>query len=258
MNNWQTRHSDSEDKQHPATALICGNFPQASEKSPPSLLRHSDVVTLFHEMGGHALHHLLSDIDEADVSGVNGVEWDVIEFPSQFLELFAYNRDVLKMFAKHHKTGQVISDEMIEKLDKVKKFMSATALLRQLEFGTLDMLIHEKPHTADEVQVILDKVREKTSLIKPPAYNKFQHGFSHIFAGGYSAGYYSYKWAERLSCDAYSIFTEKGGVFDKETGERFLDSVLSKGGSADPMELFEKFAGRQPDNTSLLRVNGID
>ncbi len=228
MNNWQTRHSDSEDKQHPATALICGNFPQASEKSP-SLLRHSDVVTLFHEMG-HALHHLLSDIDEADVSGVNGVEWDVIEFPSQFLELFAYNRDVLKMFAKHHKTGQVISDEMIEKLDKVKKFMSATALLRQLEFGTLDMLIHEKPHTADEVQVILDKVREKTSLIKPPAYNKFQHGFSHIFAGGYSAGYYSYKWAERLSCDAYSIFYRKKGSLTKRRAKDFLTVFSVKEG----------------------------
>ncbi|PLX66262.1 MAG: peptidase M3 [Denitrovibrio sp.] len=255
MNNWQVRHMDSEDQFHPATALICGNFPQSSPDSP-SLLRHSDVVTLFHEMG-HAIHHLFSDVDEADVSGVNGVEWDVIEFPSQFLELFAYNKDVLKMFAKHHETGELISDEMIDKLNNVKQFMSATALLRQLEFGTLDMRIHERPHTADEVQEILDDVRKKTALIKPPAYNKFQHGFSHIFAGGYSAGYYSYKWAERLSCDAYSIFVDKG-VFDKVTGEKFLASVLSKGGSADPMDLFEKFAGRQPDNTSLLRVNGIN
>jgi len=254
MNNWQVRHLDSEDKFHPATALICGNFPQSSEDSP-SLLRHSDVVTLFHEMG-HALHHLLSDVDEADVSGVNGVEWDVIEFPSQFLELFAYNKDVLKMFAKHHETGEIIPDEMIEKLDGVRKFMSATALLRQLEFGLFDMQIHEKALTAEEVQQTLDKVRAKTALIKPPSYNKFQHGFSHIFAGGYSAGYYSYKWAERLSCDAYTIFVENG-VFDKTTGVKFLNNVLSKGGSADPMELFEKFAGRQPDNTSLLKVNGI-
>jgi oligopeptidase A len=254
MNNWQVHHADSEDVKHPATALICGNFPQSLPDSP-SLLRHSEVVTLFHEMG-HALHHLLSDVDEADVSGVNGVEWDVIEFPSQFLELFAYNKDVLKMFAKHYETGEILPDAMIEKLDGVRKFMSATALLRQLEFGLFDMTIHEKERTADEVQQILDDVREQTSLIKPPAYNKFQHGFSHIFAGGYSAGYYSYKWAERLSCDAYSIFTEKG-VFDSATGSSFLENVLSKGGSDDPMELFEKFAGREVDNDSLLTVNGI-
>jgi oligopeptidase A len=254
MNNWQTRYLDSEDKFHPATALICGNFQQQTADSP-SLLKHSNVVTLFHEMG-HAIHHLFSNVDEADVSGVNGVEWDVIEFPSQFLELFAYNKDVLKMFAKHHETGEVLPDEMIEKLDSVRKFMSATALLRQLEFGLFDMSIHEKPMTAEEVQAELDKVREKTSMIKPPVYNKFQHGFSHIFAGGYSAGYYSYKWAERLSCDAYGIFLEKG-VFDRATGESFLENILSKGGSADPMELFKRFAGREPDNDALLVVNGI-
>ncbi|PLX69059.1 MAG: peptidase M3 [Denitrovibrio sp.] len=181
MNNWQTRHMDKDEKFHPATAIICGNFPQESKDSP-SLLRHSDVVTLFHEMG-HALHHLLSDVDEAEVSGVNGVEWDVIEFPSQFLELFAYNKDVLKMFAKHHETGKVLPDDMIEKLDGVRKFMSATALLRQIEFGLFYMKIHEKPYTANEVQMILDDVLKKTALIKPPEYNKFQNGFSHIFAG---------------------------------------------------------------------------
>ena len=254
MNNWQTRYLDKNDELHHATALICGNFQQEKSNSP-SLLKHRDVVTLFHEMG-HALHHLLSDVDEADVSGVNGVEWDVIEFPSQFLELFAYNSDVLKMFAKHHETGEILPDEMIEKLDDVRTFMSATALLRQLEFGIFDMNIHADALTKEEVQSELDKIRETTSLIKPPAYNRFQHGFSHIFAGGYSAGYYSYKWAERLSCDAYSIFISEG-VFNNETGHRFLESVLSKGGSADPMELFEKFAGRQPDNNALLEINGI-
>lgn len=254
MNQWQTRYLDSENKFHPATALICGNFPQES-KNQPSLLRHSDVVTLFHEMG-HALHHLLSNVDEADVSGVNGVEWDVIEFPSQFLELFAYNRDVLRIFAKHHETGEVLPDDMIERLDGVRKFMSATALLRQLEFGMFDMTIHERPMTSDEVQAVLDKVREKTSIIKPPAYNKFQNGFSHIFGGGYAAGYYSYKWAERLSCDAYTIFLQKG-VFNKETGEKFLKYILNRGGSADPIVLFTQFAQREPDNNSLLIVNGI-
>lgn len=254
MNNWQTRYLDADDNFHPASVLICANFPQESADAP-SLLRHSDVVTLFHETG-HALHHLLSDVDEADVSGVNGVEWDTIEFPSQFLELFAYNKEVLRMFARHHETGEILPDEMIEKLDGVRTFNSATALLRQTEFGLFDMRIHSDKHTAQEVQEILDNVREKTSVVKPPSYNKFQHGFSHIFAGGYAAGYYSYKWAERLSCDAYSIFLEKG-VFDKDTGEKFLTHILSKGGSGDAMEMFEKFAGREVDNDRLLIVNGI-
>lgn len=255
MNDWQVRHLDKDDKMHPATAMICANFPQEKADSP-SLLGHREVVTLFHETG-HALHHLLSEIDEVDVSGTNGVEWDVIEFPSQFLELFAYNPDVLKMFARHYETGEIIPDEMIEKLDCVRTFMSATALLRQLEFGLFDMNIHADALTAEQVQKELDKVREKTSMIKPPSYNKFQNGFSHIFGGGYAAGYYSYKWAERLSCDAYRIFLENG-VFDKKTGESFLSNILSKGGSADPIELFKKFSGREPDNKSLLIINGIN
>lgn len=254
MNEWQTHHKDADGNTVPATALICGNFPKAAPDNP-SLLRHSDVVTLFHETG-HALHHLLSDVEEADVSGVNGVEWDVIEFPSQFLELFAYNRDVLKMFAKHHKTGEVLPDEMIDRLDGVRTFMAASGMLRQLEFGIFDMTIHADAYTADEVQKILDGIRKKTSIILPPAYNRFQNSFSHIFSGGYAAGYYSYKWAERLSCDAYSIFVENG-VFDGKTGVKFMETILSKGGSCDMIELFEQFAGRQPDNDSLLRVNGI-
>lgn len=254
MNDWQTRHIDSTGSLCPATALICGNFPQSTAENP-SLLRHSDVVTLFHEMG-HALHHLLSDVNEADVSGVNGVEWDVIEFPSQFLELFAYNPDVLKMFAKHHKTGEILPDEMIEKLDSVRTFMSAAAMMRQIEFGLFDMTIHEDAYSEAEVQNILNSIRTKTTIIAPPEYNKFQNGFSHIFSGGYSAGYFSYKWAERLSCDAYTIF-EKNGVFDRNTGESFLKNVMSRGGSGDMIEFFKKFAGREPDNTALLTVNGI-
>ncbi|MGE4319177.1 MAG: M3 family metallopeptidase [Deferribacterales bacterium] len=254
MNDWQTRHIDAMGRVRPATALICANFPQSTPENP-SLLRHSDVVTLFHEMG-HALHHLLSDVNEADVSGVNGVEWDVIEFPSQFLELFAYSREVLRMFARHHETGEVLTEEMIDKLDCVRTFMSASAMMRQLEFGTFDILIHEEAYSAEDVQKILDGVRQKTSIIVPPSYNRFQNSFSHIFAGGYGAGYYSYKWAERLSCDAYSIF-EKHGVFHRETGESFLNNVLSKGGSGDMIEFFRTFAGREPDNTALLTVNGI-
>ncbi|MGE4267489.1 MAG: M3 family metallopeptidase [Deferribacterales bacterium] len=254
MNEWQTHHKDADGNTVLASGLICGNFPQAAPDNP-SLLRHSDVVTLFHETG-HALHHLLSKIDEAEVSGVNGVDWDVIEFPSQFLELFAYNREVLKMFAKHYRTGEVLPDEMIDRLDGVRTFMAASGMLRQLEFGIFDMTIHADAYTAGEVQTLLDEIREKTAIILPPAYNKFQNGFSHIFSGGYAAGYYSYKWAERLSCDAYSIFVDNG-VFDGKTGERFMDTVLSNGGSQDMMALFEQFAGRQPDNDSLLRVNGI-
>lgn len=254
MNEWQTRHADCQGRMNPATALICCNFPQTTPENP-SLLRHSEVVTLFHEMG-HALHHLLSDVNEADVSGINGVEWDVVEFPSQFLELFAYNKHVLKMFAKHHETGETLPDAMIDRLDSVRTFMSATAMLRQLEFGMFDMLIHEDAYTKEKVQEILDGVREKTSIIKPPAYNKFQNGFSHIFAGGYAAGYYSYKWAERLSCDAYLVFDDNG-VFDGKTGENFLANVLSKGGSGDMIEFFKKFTGREPSNDALLKVNGI-
>jgi oligopeptidase A len=213
MHNWQGHCIDEQGEERLASAFIVCNFPPASEKSP-SLLRHDDVVTLFHETG-HAVHHLLSTVSEIGVSGVNGVEWDAVEFPSQFLENFAYEPQVLKLFAKHHQTGEIISDVMIDKLVRAKNFQSAMGMLRQLEFALFDFTLHlqDKP----DVQQLLDDVRARTALLQPPSYNKFQNGFSHIFAGGYAAGYYSYKWAEVLSADAFFAIVDQG-VFDTAVG----------------------------------------
>jgi len=254
MSSWQTRCIKDNNETQLASAMIVCNFPKSSDTSP-SLLRHRDVVTLFHEMG-HALHHLCSDIEEAAVSGINGVEWDIVEFPSQFLESFSYEKKVLDIFAEHYQTGEKLSEEMIEKLRCTKDFASAMAMLRQLEFGLFDMLIHDKPHSEEEVQQILNGVRQKTGLLPVPEYNKFQNGFAHIFSGGYSAGYYSYKWAERLSADAFYAFVD-AGIFDKELTNKFYESVLNKGGSANVMKLFEDFMGRPVDDNALLRLNGI-
>ncbi|WP_022850513.1 M3 family metallopeptidase [Limisalsivibrio acetivorans] len=253
MNNWQTHHTYNGETV-PATAVVVANFPPAKGDSP-SLLRHRDVVTLFHEMG-HALQHLCSEVDEASVSGVNGVEWDAVEFPSQFLELFAYEEEVLRIFARHYKTGETITPEMIEKLKAVRDYHSAMQMVRQIEFGLFDMAIHEKPHSQGDIQEVLDKIREHTAPIKPPAYNKFQHGFAHIFAGGYAAGYYSYKWAERLSADAFLQF-RKAGIMDPKLAEGYYEHILKKGGSDNAMKLFKEFTGREPSSDALLEVNGI-
>jgi oligopeptidase A len=254
MNNWHTRYIDGDGKLQLPTAYLVGNFPQ-SKDDIPSLLRHSDVVTLFHEMG-HTLHHLLSDIDEAFVSGINGVTWDTVEFPSQFLEYFAYDKDVLKLFAKHYETKEVISDEMIDKIIKAKNFQSAIATLRQVEFALFDFTLHQKLYQGNEVQNRLDEVRKEVAVILPPKYNKFQNGFSHIFAGGYSAGYYSYKWAEVLSADAFMLFIENG-VMNKTLAKKYSDTIFAKGGSIDMMELFKEFANKEPQVDSLLKIDGI-
>lgn len=254
MNNWQTHCKDEKGNTILSSAFIVCNFP-ASSDTTPSLLRHDDVVTLFHEMG-HALHHMLSEVKENSVSGVNGVEWDAVEFPSQFLENFAYEPKVLKMFAKHYQNGEVISDEMIAKLDKSRNFQSAMQMLRQLEFSIFDFKLHMKLYTGEEVQALLDEIREDVSLLKPPSYNKFQNGFAHIFAGGYAAGYYSYKWAEVLSADAFFHFVDNG-IFNEEISNSYRDVVLGRGGSESMSVLFEKFMGRELDTTGLLRLNGI-
>jgi oligopeptidase A len=232
---------------------VC-NFPPSS-KNNPSLLRHDDVVTLFHEMG-HALHHMLSSVDENEVSGVNGVEWDAVEFPSQFLENFAYEPHVLKLFATHHETKEIIPDEMIEKLVRSKNFLSASGMLRQLEFSIFDFKLHTELYQGDEVQNLLDSIREESALIKPPSYNKFQNGFSHIFAGGYAAGYYSYKWAEVLSADAFFSVVDEG-IFGSEIARKYLNIVLSRGGSLSMDKLFKELMGREPNPNNLLRLNGI-
>ncbi len=254
MDEWVPYHEDLEGKIVLPVAYIVANFSPATDKTP-SLLRPYDVETLFHEMG-HALHHLLSKVKEPFVSGIAGVEWDAVEFPSQFLEQFAYEPSVLKTFAKHYKTGEVMSDEMIERLKNARNFLSGLAMVRQLEFGLFDMLIHLDKYTAEDVQKILDKVREEVSVIKPPPYNKFQWSFSHIFAGGYAAGYYSYKWAEVLSADAYFMFVDNG-IYNDDVAESFYEEILTKGGSKPAMELFKAFAGRKPDVDALLRLSGI-
>ncbi len=254
MNNWQTHCKDEDGETILSSAYIVCNFPASSETNP-SLLRHDDVVTLFHEMG-HALHHMLSKVNENSVSGVNGVEWDAVEFPSQFLENFAYEPQVLRLFAKHHESGEVLSDEMITKLDKARNFQSAMSMLRQLEFSIFDFKLHMRLHTGDQVQELLDTIREEVSLLKPPSYNKFQNGFAHIFAGGYAAGYYSYKWAEVLSADAFFHFVDNG-IFEEEIAASYRDIILGLGGSESMSVLFEKFMGRELDTTGLLRLNGI-
>ena len=254
MHNWQAHSLDEEDKEELASAFIVCNFPASSDKNP-SLLRHDDVVTLFHEMG-HAIHHMLSKVGENEVSGVNGVEWDAVEFPSQFLENFAFEPKVLKLFATHHKTGEIIPDAMIEKLVKSKNFLSASGMLRQLEFSIFDFTLHTKAHKGDEVQELLNSIRKETALIQTPSYNRFQNGFSHIFAGGYAAGYYSYKWAEVLSADAFFRVVDEG-IFGSKTAKKYLDIVLHGGGSKSMEIFFHELMGRDADTNQLLRLNGI-
>ena len=254
MHNFQSHCIDENNIEQLASAFVVCNFP-ASNENNPSLLRHDDVVTLFHEMG-HAIHHLLSQVNENEVSGVNGVEWDAVEFPSQFLENFAYEPQVLKMFAKHYETEEIISDEMIDKLVKSKNFLSAAGMLRQLEFSIFDLKVHTKAYSQEGVQTLLDSIRKETALIQTPKYNKFQNGFAHIFAGGYAAGYYSYKWAEVLSADAfYSVIDE--GIFNSNTAKKYLKIVLKNGGAKSMQELFYELMNRDANTDNLLRLNGI-
>ena len=256
MNNWHSHYIDSKGEKHLPTAFIVCNFPQSSSTTP-SLLRHSDVVTLFHEMG-HALHHLVSDIEDPYVSGISGVAWDTVEFPSQFLEYFSYDKDVLRLFAKHYKTQEVLDDDAINKIIKAKNFQSSLALVRQVEFALFDFKLYQDLYKSeDDVQNLLDNIRKEFAVMIPPSYNKFQNGFSHIFAGGYSAGYYSYKWAEVLSADAFYMFIDSENIFNKELALKYKETILSKGGSSSMEELFYNFAQRKPTIDSLLKIDGI-
>ncbi len=254
MHNWHT-HYNLNGKENLASAYIVCNFPTSTD-TLPSLLRHSDVVTLFHEMG-HALHHLLSKIKEPFVSGINGVTWDTVEFPSQFLEYFAYEKKVLKMFAKHYQTKNILNDIAIDKLIKAKNFQSSLTMTRQLEFATFDFKLHLGGYkTQLQIQELLNNVRNEIGTILPPSYNKFQNGFAHIFAGGYAAGYYSYKWAEVLSADAFYIFKESQ-VFNKKLALKYKNIILGKGGSENMDKLYTSFTNKQPDIKSLLKIDGI-
>lgn len=245
----------SGEKQLPVAYLTC-NFSSPSA-STPSLLTHNEVTTLFHEFG-HGLHHMLTQIDCAAVSGISGVAWDAVELPSQFLENWCWEKEAIPLISGHYQTGELLPDSMLEKMLAAKNFQSGLMMVRQLEFSLFDMKIHDEynPDQPQPIQTVLNQVREKLAVYPTPEFNRFQHSFGHIFAGGYAAGYYSYKWAEVLSADAFSKF-ETEGIFNRATGEKFLGDILQKGGSEEPAVLFYNFMGRQPNVDALLRHSGI-
>jgi len=249
------RQLSATEQQLPVAFLTC-NFTPPTETTP-SLLTHNEVTTLFHEFG-HGLHHMLTEINCAAVSGINGVPWDAVELPSQFMENWCWQKEAIPLISGHHQTGEVLPDNLLEKMLAAKNFQSGMMMARQLEFSLFDMLMHHhySPENPRSIQTVLDEVREKVSVYPVPEFNRFQHGFGHIFAGGYAAGYYSYKWAEVLSADAFSRFEEEG-IFNQATGESFLQEILQRGGSKEPMALFTAFRGREPDIDALLRHSGI-
>jgi len=255
MNDWETHYVDSKGEKHLPSAFIVCNFSPATKENP-SLLRHDDVVTLFHEMG-HAIHHLFGKCKERSVSGINGVAWDVVEFPSQFLENFAYEAAILKRFGFHHETGEPISDVLMDKIKETKNYQAALGILRQVEFSLFDFKLHQKLYQEEEVQILLDAIREKTALLKSPSYNKFQHGFAHIFAGGYAAGYYSYKWAEVLSADAFFSCLDDDSGFDTQSAKGYKECILASGGAKEMSDLYQEWLGRKADVKSLIELYEI-
>ncbi len=254
MNDWETHFHNTEGHLHlPSAFVVCNFSPSTSEN--PSLLRHDDVVTLFHEMG-HAIHHLFGTCTERSVSGINGVAWDVVEFPSQFLESFAYEKPILKRFAFHYETGEPMSEKLLDKIKETKNYQAALGILRQVELSLFDFNLHKAVYKGDEVQSLVDDIRETTALLDVPSYNKFQNGFSHIFSGGYAAGYYSYKWAEVLSADAFFACIDEHG-FNQEKAEGYQKYILNKGGSEDMSSLYKQWLGREPKVESLLKLYDI-
>ncbi|MBX3592642.1 MAG: M3 family metallopeptidase, partial [Burkholderiaceae bacterium] len=247
--------------QTPVAYLVCNFQPPVGGR--PALLTHDDVTTLFHEFG-HGLHHLLTRVDDLAVSGISGVEWDAVELPSQFMENFCWEWDIVASMSAHVETGAPLPRELFDRMLAAKNFQSGMATLRQIEFALFDMRLHAgfQPGGARSVQDVLDEVRREVAVVVPPPWNRFQNSFSHIFAGGYSAGYYSYKWAEVLSADAYAAFEEAMAQPDAparvaETGRRFLDEILSVGGSRPAIDSFRAFRGRDPELDALLRHNGM-
>ena len=241
--------------QTPVAYLTCNLTPPVG--TDPALLTHDEVTTLFHEFG-HGLHHMLTQVEARFVAGINGVEWDAVELPSQFMENWCWEKESLAFIATHYQTGAALPEDLFNKLMAAKNFQSAMMMIRQLEFSIFDFKLHLQFGRAGfpGIQQLLDEVRSQVSVLKPPAFNRFQHGFTHIFAGGYGAGYYSYKWAEVLSADAFSKF-EEDGIFNRQTGEAFLHNILEKGGSQKAMELFKAFRGREPTIDALLQHNGL-
>ncbi len=258
MDECQGRMRTHHREQIPVAYMTCNFTPPVGDE--PALLTHDEVETLFHEFG-HGLHHMLTRIDYPEVAGISGVAWDAVELPSQFMENFCWQREGLDLIAGHYESGEPIPDDLFGRMMAAKNFQSAMMMVRQLEFSLFDFRIHlgepaGEALSCERIYQVLDAVRDEVAVIRPPAWNRFPHGFSHIFAGGYAAGYYSYKWAEVLSADAFSLF-EEHGVLDPRTGRAFLHNILEKGGSQDAMELFVAFRGREPRIDALLRHTGI-
>ena len=237
----------------PAAYLVTNFTPPVEGK--PALLTHDEVLTLFHEFG-HGLHHMLTKIESLEVSGIHGVPWDAVELPSQFMEHWCWQKDALRLISSHFETKTPLAEEKLEQLVASKNYHSAMHLCRQLEFALFDFRLHMSQYANCEVQKLLDKIRKQVAVIIPPPYVRFQNSFSHIFAGGYAAGYYSYLWADVLCSDAFSLFEEQG-IFDQDTGMKFLNTILEKGGSEEPMQLFKDFRGRKPSIDAFLRHSGI-
>jgi oligopeptidase A len=243
--------------QTPVAHLVC-NFAEGVGGKPP-LLTHDDVTTMFHEFG-HGLHHMLTQVNERDVSGISGVEWDAVELPSQFMENFCWEWNVLRHMTSHVDTGEPLPRELFDKMLAAKNFQSGMQTLRQIEFALFDMLLHTEHDPAQDFMPLLQQVRAEVAVIQPPAFSRTAHTFSHIFAGGYAAGYYSYKWAEVLSADAYAAFEEtagKDGEPDVQTGRKYRQAILEAGGSRPAMESFKAFRGREPSLDALLRHQGM-
>ena len=254
MDSCRTRRRLSDNRlQLPVAYLVCNFTPPIGDK--PALLTHDEVTTLFHEFG-HGLHHMLTQVDVSSVSGINGVAWDAVELPSQFMENWCYEPEALAHIAGHFETGEPLPADLLDKMLAAKNFQSGMQMVRQLEFSLFDFRLHKEYQAGMSVQAVIDEVRSQVAVTAPPSFNRFQNSFSHIFAGGYAAGYYSYKWAEVLSADAFSKFEEEG-IFNTVTGAHFRDTILANGGSRPAAELFADFRGREPSTDALLRHSGI-
>lgn len=239
--------------QYPVAFMTCNFAKPVGDQ--PALLRHDDVITLFHEFG-HGLHHMLTQVEVSSVAGISGVPWDAVELPSQFMENWCWQREALDFISGHVDSGEALPVALLQKMLDAKNFQAAMQMLRQIEFSLFDIRLYQDTDETVDIQAVLNSVRKQIAIVEPPAFNRFAHGFSHIFAGGYAAGYYSYKWAEVLSSDAFSRFEEEG-VFNPQTGRDFLQHILERGGSEQPMQLFTRFRGRKPEIEPLLRHSGL-
>ena len=251
----RARFADGAHVQLPVAFLTCNFAPPSADR--PVLLSHDDVQTLFHEFG-HGLHHLLTGITLPSIGGIDGVEWDAVELPSQFMENFAWNRQALDLFARHHATGAPLPEDLFQRMLAARHFHAGLFLVRQLEFALFDFLLHLEydPERGARPLAVLDEVRNQVAVLYPPAWQRFPQGFSHVFAGGYAAGYYSYLWAELLSADVFDEFAEHG-VIDRTTGERFRREFLAVGASRPALESFIAFRGRKPRPEALLKSYGL-